>query len=131
MIKAMGVGRFVKYPTLKPVGDTHVCEFSLAVNEFRKINGERRAVAHFFDFTVWDKAAEVICKYKKKGDMLEFVATPRQEKWETEEGKTRSKVTFRIDDFTFISSGRPPEAVVETHDVVEVEEVEEEEEVAF
>lgn len=106
MMKAMGTGRFVKDPELRevPTAQTCVCNFSLAINEQRKVNNERKKYTHFFDFVIWDKAAEVICKYCKKGDMLEFLASPRQEKWQDEEGNPRSKVTFRIDDFKFIST---------------------------
>ena len=100
MMTACGTGRFVREPELKEVGETCVCEFSLAVNEFRKVNGERRKFAHFFDFVAWDKAAKVIVEYCGKGDELEFRATPRQDKWE-KDGVKRSKIMFRLDDFVF------------------------------
>jgi single-strand DNA-binding protein len=78
------------------------CEFSLAVNEFRKVNGERKKFAHFFDFVIWDKAAEVIAEYCTKGDMIEIRATPRQDKWQDNEGRNRSRVVFRVDEFSFL-----------------------------
>lgn len=110
MMKVFGVGRFVADPELKSVGDedrqTVVCKFTLAINEFRKVNGERKKYAHFFDFEIWDKAAEVIHKWRGKGDLIEFTATPRQQKWnDKESGEPRSKVVFRMDDFTFIPRG--------------------------
>lgn len=115
----MGSGRFVRDPELKPVNDTHVCEFSLAVNEYRKVNGERRTYTHFFDFVVWDKAAELICEYRKKGDLLEFVASPRQERWEDSEGNRRQKIVFRIDEFSFLPRGSKPAETVEKEEEVE------------
>lgn len=113
MMKTFGVGRFVADPTLHEVGDeekqTVVCKFSLAVNEFRKVNGERKKYAHFFDFEIWDKAAELIHKWRRKGDLIEFVATPRQQKWNDKEtGEPRSKVVFRMDDFTFMPRSTSP-----------------------
>jgi len=63
MMTACGVGRLVRDPELKYVGDTCVCEFSIAINEFRKVGGERKKFAHFFDCVIWDKAAEVITEY--------------------------------------------------------------------
>jgi len=110
-MKATGVGRFVRDPELKEIGDTCVCEFSLAVNESRKVNGERKSYAHFFDFVIWDKAAQLICEYKKKGDFLFFVATPRQDKWTDKEGNARQKVIFRVEDFTFLPRGARREDV--------------------
>jgi len=97
-----GVGRFVRDPELKPVNDTNVCEFSLAVNEYRKVGGERKKFAHFFDCVIWDKAAEVIAQYCNKGDMIEIRATPRQDKWQDSEGRNRSRVVFRVDEFSFL-----------------------------
>ena len=42
MMTLSGVGRLVRDPELKAIGETHVCEFSLAVNEYRKVGGERK-----------------------------------------------------------------------------------------
>ena len=102
MMTLSGVGRFVRNPEIKAVNDTHVCEFSLAVNEFRKVGGERKKFAHFFDFVIWDKAAEVIAEYCGKGDLIEVRATPRQDKWQDSEGRNRSRVVFRVDEFSFL-----------------------------
>jgi single-strand DNA-binding protein len=110
MMKAFGVGRFVADPTIQTVGEgekqSSVCKFSLAINEYRKVGGERKKFPHYFDFEVWDKAAELICKYRQKGDLLEFYATARQQKWNDKDtGEPRSKVVFRLDDFTFLPKG--------------------------
>jgi single-strand DNA-binding protein len=102
MMTLSGVGRFVRDPDMKAVNDTHVCEFSLAVNEFRKVGGERKKFAHFFDFVIWDKAAEVINEYCNKGDLIEVRATPRQDKWQDKDGNNRSRIVFRVDEFSFL-----------------------------
>lgn len=105
-MKAFGVGRFVADPVLRDVNETKVCTFSLAINEYRRVNGERKKFPHFFEFEVWDKAAELIAEYRKKGDLLEFYATARQQKWNDKNtGESRSKVVFRVDDFTFLPRG--------------------------
>jgi len=103
MMITCGVGRLTRDPELKYVknGETCLCEFSLAVNEYRKVNGERKKFPHFFDFIIWDKAAELIAEYCKKGDELQVKATPRLDKWEDQEGNKRSRVMFRVDDFEF------------------------------
>lgn len=105
-MKVFGVGRFVADPVMHQVGETNVCKFALAVNEFRKVNGERKKYAHFFDFEIWDKAAELIHKWRRKGDLIEFYGTARQQKWnDKESGEPRSKIVFRMDDFTFLPRG--------------------------
>lgn len=106
MITSSGIGRFVKDPVIKDVGSSRVCEFALAVDERRKgKDGKSEKIAHFFNFAVWDKAADVISEHCKKGDAIYFVATPRQEKWKDKtDGSNREKVVFRITEFSFVSS---------------------------
>jgi len=119
-MKVFGVGRFVADPALYEVADTNVCKFSLAVNEYRKVAGERKKYAHFFDFEIWDKAAELIHKYRRKGDLIEFYGTARQQKWNDKEtGEPRSKVVFRMDDFTFLPASTSPSYRAAQNDKVE------------
>lgn len=115
-MKMIGVGRFTADPVATQVKDTIVCKFSLAVPEYRKVNGERKKVTHFFDFEIWDKAAELIVQYKKKGDLLLVEATPRQDRWEDDQGNKKQKVIFRVDNFEFISSGKPEGVPEKEHD---------------
>lgn len=123
-MKVFGVGRFVADPSLTPVNDTNVCKFALAVNEYRKVNGERKKYAHFFDFEVWDKAAELIAQWRKKGDLIEFYGTARQQKWnDRETGEPRSKIVFRMDDFTFLPRGEAKPAPEDQEDPVAEETV--------
>ena len=101
MFRAFGSGRFTRDPESRQVGDTKVCEFSLAVDERRKVNGENKKFVSYFDFEIWDKAADVICQYCQKGDLLEVVCTPRQHKWESD-GIKRSRVIYRVDSFNLM-----------------------------
>lgn len=122
-MKCFGVGRFVRDPVLKEVGETCVCEFSLAVNEYRKINGERKKYTNYFDFVIWDKAAQLIDQYCEKGDLLEFYATARQDKWNDKEtGQPRSKVVFRVDNFSFLTPKSVKEARRKEEEAVETTE---------
>ena len=102
---AHGVLRFVAKPVLKTIGSgTSLCEFTLVDNERRKVGDKIVETAHFFDFVIWDKAADVVAKHFDKGDLIEIVsATVRQEKWE-KDGQKRSKIVFRVNDFKFVSN---------------------------
>ena len=105
MMKLCGTGRLTSDPELRYVGDnTAVCDFSLAVNEYRKgKDGQANKNVHFFDFTVWAQAAEFLSNNAKKGDRLVVEATPRQERWtDNSSGQKRSKTTFRLDNFELI-----------------------------
>lgn len=110
MMKAFGVGRLTRKPEVKAVGETVVCEFSLAVDEFRRQGGERKKVTHFFNFEVWDKAAEVFAK-KDKGQQVVFTAIPRENNWEDKTtGQKRSRTVFRIEDFSFTGAPKQESA---------------------
>ncbi len=70
MNKAILIGRLTRDPELRttPTG-RNVCQFSVAVNRtFTNANGEREA--DFINCVVWDKQAENLCKYQKKGNQI-------------------------------------------------------------
>ena len=105
-MRACGIGYLATQPVLEQTKNgTNVAEFRIAFHE--RIRGKDAAVnedTHFFDFVVWDKAAEVICKYFSKGDPIYVAdATPRQDTWtDKDTGQKRSKVYFRMNEFQFL-----------------------------
>ena len=64
------VGRLTKDPELRytPNG-TACCQFSLAVDNGKGKDGEERQ-ASFPNIVVWDKQAENLAKYQKKGNQI-------------------------------------------------------------
>lgn len=112
MFKAFGEGRLVADPELKEVGETVVVSFTLAVNEFRKVNGQSVKEPHFFDFKAWDTGGRTIHERAKKGDRLVFEARPRQERWEDKTtGQKRSKIVFRLEEFSIVKKNPVDETV--------------------
>jgi single-strand DNA-binding protein len=108
--EANGVGRFVRDPELRNVGQTVVCDFALATDEVIKGGAEKKKITSFFNCVVWDKAAEVITKYCKKGDRIHVRGVLRQDKWEDKTtGQKRDKVLIRVTDFEFLGDGRKSE----------------------
>ena len=70
MNKAILIGRLTKDPELRttPTG-RNVCQFSVAVSRnFTNANGEREA--DFINCVAWDKQAENLVKYQKKGNQI-------------------------------------------------------------
>jgi single-strand DNA-binding protein len=107
MFNAFGLGRFVAKPELTTTAKgTNLTKFTLAFNERVKVKEEVVERSHFFDFEAWDKGAETICKYFDKGDVIVLNSvTPRQDKWEDKEtGAKRSRVIFRLNEFSFLPS---------------------------
>lgn len=112
MIKVFGEGRLTKDPTVREVNGTKVAEFTLATNEYRKSKKEGEGnvkVAHFFDCVIWDSGAKVIEERCQKGSRLLIEGRPRQEKWTDKDGNNRSRIVFRIEEFTILDGRRETE----------------------
>jgi single-strand DNA-binding protein len=86
------MGHLTRDPETKTTTNgTTVCEFSLAVNEYRQ--GEE--VAHFFDIVTFGKNAENLAKYQTKGSCVLIEGRPQQDRWQDKEsGQNRNKIRF-------------------------------------
>jgi len=112
-MNSYGILRFVAKPELQETkSGVKFANFSLAYNERRKDkDGNNVDTAHFFEFEIWDRGAEVLCDMFDKGDPI-FIAqsTPRQHTWvDKESGQKRSKVVFRVDRFNPLPRTRAAE----------------------
>ena len=98
------VGRLVRDPEMKEINNTHLVNFTLAIEEHRKDkDGSKRKRVDFLDFEAWDSGATTINKYCKKGDQLAVSAIARQQRWSDGESN-RSKINFRVNNFKFFGS---------------------------
>jgi single-strand DNA-binding protein len=86
-------GNLVRDPELKftPKG-TAVCTFTVASNRYFKQEEELQEEVSYFDVTVWNRLAEVCKEYLTKGRGVRVVGRLKQDRWEDNDGKTRSKV---------------------------------------
>lgn len=104
MFKIYGLGRLVADPELQEIKSnegksTYVARFTLASNEYRKVNDEKVTYTSFFDCEVWDTGAKALCDIVQKGDLIAVTGRPRQNKWETQDGEKRSRIIFRVEEF--------------------------------
>lgn len=106
------IGRLVREPELRNVSDTAVCNFSIAVNRKYKSQGETKEEVNFLEMVAWDKGAESIANFFKKGDPIIVYSSAKQESWTDKEGQKRNKIVFRVEKFEFppTSSKREPDA---------------------
>ena len=101
----------------KTTSGKDVASFSLAVDKGGKDEG-----AFFFEVTAWDKLAELVSQYTKKGSKVLVEGRLAQDTWDDKEtGKKRSKVTITATDVTFLDSkqdqgDKPKETVLEDVD---------------
>ena len=87
MNKAILIGRLTRDPELRttPTG-RNVCQFSVAVNRtFTNANGEREE--DFINCVVWDKQAENLSKYQKKGNQIAVEGRIQTRNYDDKDGK--------------------------------------------
>ena len=98
MNKCIIVGRITKDLELKETNKgTKVCEFTLATN--RPMDREK---ADFINVIVWDKQAENLCKYQKKGNLIAVFGEIRTDSYEVE-GKKRYKTYVLCNQLEYLS----------------------------
>jgi single-strand DNA-binding protein len=95
----IGKGNLTRDPEVRAVKDTHVVNFTIAVSEFYKKDGETVKDTEFFDCEAWDNNAVTIGKILQKGDPVLVQGKLRTDKWETEDGQKRSKIKVRVNTF--------------------------------
>ena len=79
-----------------------VCSFTLAVN--RKFVKEGGQQADFITVVAWQKTAEFISKYFKKGNSLCVVGSIQTRNWKDNNGNSRSTTEVIADEAMFVDS---------------------------
>ena len=95
------IGRLTKDPVLQEKDDYKFCNFTLARN--MRFNSEKE-VTVFPDFIVWNKKAEIICEYLKKGSMIAVECHYDESVWEDDDGGKHKRIKFVVDDMTFVGN---------------------------
>lgn len=87
MNKAILIGRLTRDPELRttPTG-RNVCQFAIAVNRtYTSASGEREA--DFINCVVWDKQAENLARYQKKGNQIAVEGRIQTRNYDDKDGK--------------------------------------------
>lgn len=100
----LAIGNLTRDPELKPVADTKVVKFSLAINGRRSKDKTKPEEVCYMDMEAWDTAAEVIAKYGEKGRKMFVKGMIRQDNFVDKEGQKRTKYIVRITDFLFLDN---------------------------
>ena len=104
MNKALLIGRLTKDPELRATSTGRkVCQFSIAVNRnFTNANGEREA--DFINCVVWDKQAENLVKYQKKGNQIAVDGRIQTRNYEDKDGKRVYVTEILANNISFLDS---------------------------
>lgn len=104
MNKALLIGRLTRDPELRATfTGRNVCQFSIAVNRnFTNANGEREA--DFINCVVWDKQAENLVKYQKKGNQIAVDGRIQTRNYEDKDGKRVYVTEILANNISFLDS---------------------------
>ena len=88
MNKVILMGRLTKDPETRytQTTNTQVTSFTLAVNRRFVKEGEERQ-ADFINIVAWNKTAEFVSKYFKKGQQVGVIGRLQTRNWEDEQGQ--------------------------------------------
>lgn len=101
MNKVIMMGRFVKDPEVKNLGERSVATFVMAVDRpFKNKDGERDA--DFFNFVAWGKAAELIGQSVRKGQRLLVTGRAQKRKYAARDGQVCWFSEIVVEDFDFV-----------------------------
>ena len=103
MNKYIAIGNLTQDPECKDVGDTKVCKFGIAVNEYYYSNGEKKKNTLFIDIETWSKQAENCTKFLNKGKKVAIEGRLKSNSWE-KDGKKFSKLFCIADKVHFLGS---------------------------
>lgn len=102
--KVILIGRLTKDPDLRhtPNG-TSVASFSIANNRTYVAGGEKKELVSYFNCVAWNKLADLIAQYCKKGNRVALEGRLQQRSWDDQEGKKRTTVEVVVDNVQFLT----------------------------
>ena len=104
MNRAILIGRLTRDPELRTTPTCRdVCQFSVAVSRnFTNANGEREA--DFINCVVWDKQAENLVKYQKKGNQIAVEGRIQTRNYDDKDGKKVYVTEILASNISFLDS---------------------------
>lgn len=106
--KVILLGNLTRDPDLRytPTG-MPICEFPLAVHHRYRLNDELREEVCFIDIVAFGKVGERTKSFLQKGAQVLVDGRLSQRRWETAEGKPRSKYEVIATTVQFLSGQSP------------------------
>ena len=107
--KVILMGNLTRDPEVEflPSG-TAVANFGLAMSEryTDRQSGEQRENVCFVDVEAWDRQAEIVGEYFKKGSPIFIEGALKFDSWEAEDGTKRNRLKVRLQRFQFVGGRR-------------------------
>lgn len=98
------IGRLVADPKINKVGDTKICNATIALDGLSK-----DADASFIPLVIFNKTAENLVNYCSKGDRIGIVGSLQVRSWETKEKEKRYTTEVVVSSLMFLSDRKDDE----------------------
>ena len=112
--KVIIAGNLTRDPELRytPKG-TAIASFGMAINrKWKSESGETKEEVAFVDVEAWDRQAEVVAQYFKKGRPILVEGRLKFDQWEDKNThQKRSKLSVRLESFSFIDTKHADDGV--------------------
>ena len=108
MNKVLLTGNLTRDPEVRhiPASGNVVANFGMAMNERWNDarSGEQRDSVCFVEIEAWNRQAEIIGEYFKKGSPILVEGSLKFEQWEDDQGTNRNRLRVRLQRFEFFSN---------------------------
>ncbi len=99
------IGRLGADPELKTnINGTSIVNFPLACHEYRRTDGGREMITHWFSCCAFGNLARWCSDFAHRGARVGIRGSLKQNTWETKTGEKRNTVEIQVRDIEFISS---------------------------
>ena len=103
--KVQLIGRLGQDPECRQVGDSTVCNFSVATNEYwnDKATGEKKESTEWHRIVVWNKQAELAQAFLKSGSQVYLEGKIQTNEWE-KDGEKRYTTEVKVSTIQFLDT---------------------------
>lgn len=92
------VGRMVRDP------ECHYTNSGKPVSDITLAVPENKEITNFIDIKIWNRMAETLCEYVRKGDLIGVKGRLKHETYTNSNGEKRSKCYVLAEKVTFLST---------------------------
>ena len=82
MNRYTAIGNLTKDPVCRDAGESKVCNFSIAINEYHYNGGSKNQSTFFIDVECWNRQAENCTKFLHKGSKVAIEGKLKTNSWE-------------------------------------------------
>ena len=111
-------GHLTRSPEMRltPDGTSKVANFGMAVNERwnDRDTGEQRETVCFVEIEAWNRQAELVFEFFKKGSAILIEGSLKFDSWQADDGSNRNRLRVRLQRFEFMTQRIEGESESET-----------------